>query len=321
LMMPQMSGYELLRRLRAERQTASLPVIMLTARGQPIDRAAAMEAGATAFLAKPVGMRELLNTVSAVLGERKEPKTSAASIVIAVTGLRGGVGATTLATNLATTWALPSDRAVCIVDLSASSGHVALHLGLRPNPNWSSLADVGQLDADAVQAYMIQHASGLHVLASPVIPVIGPGLLRGTVATLLNLLQERYAVTVVDMPSVLNDMAGAVLNAATCILQVIALEPAAVQTALGARRALETWSDRIQVVLNHPNPSDQWPADAVQGLLRQRPIGEIPFDSAQAEALKSGAPLALRSPDSPLAQAVRALAGELDHAAGDAHSG
>ncbi|NLF00078.1 MAG: response regulator transcription factor, partial [Anaerolineales bacterium] len=42
LMMPQMSGYELLRRLRAERQTASLPVIMLTARGQPIDRAAAM---------------------------------------------------------------------------------------------------------------------------------------------------------------------------------------------------------------------------------------------------------------------------------------
>lgn len=62
--MPGMSGFDVLRRLR---RTESVPVIMLTARGDPVDRVVGLELGADDYLAKPFDPRELLARVRAVL--------------------------------------------------------------------------------------------------------------------------------------------------------------------------------------------------------------------------------------------------------------
>ena len=53
VMMPGITGYELCRRLRTETATACVPIIILTARGQPVDREAALEAGADEYMSKP----------------------------------------------------------------------------------------------------------------------------------------------------------------------------------------------------------------------------------------------------------------------------
>ncbi|MBI4605925.1 MAG: response regulator [Planctomycetes bacterium] len=66
-MMPGMNGLEVTKRLRADPATAGTPVIMLTARGQSSDRAQALRAGVSAFLAKPFSPLELLETVRRVL--------------------------------------------------------------------------------------------------------------------------------------------------------------------------------------------------------------------------------------------------------------
>ena len=67
MMMPGRTGLDVLRELRAERELAETPVIMLTARTQAADRAAAAEAGATRFLSKPFSPRELLSVLDEVL--------------------------------------------------------------------------------------------------------------------------------------------------------------------------------------------------------------------------------------------------------------
>ncbi len=65
IMMPQMNGYDVCRRLReAGRQT---PVIMLTAKGEEVDKVLGLELGADDYVTKPVGVRELLARVRAVL--------------------------------------------------------------------------------------------------------------------------------------------------------------------------------------------------------------------------------------------------------------
>lgn len=66
-MMPGMTGIEVLERLRQHPKTASVPVLMLTARGQVKDQQCAMELGATDYVLKPFSPLELLEKITAIL--------------------------------------------------------------------------------------------------------------------------------------------------------------------------------------------------------------------------------------------------------------
>jgi len=63
LMMPEMSGLELLRRIRADARWSALPVVVLTARGGANDRRQAEEAGTTHFLTKPFSSAQLIDQI------------------------------------------------------------------------------------------------------------------------------------------------------------------------------------------------------------------------------------------------------------------
>jgi len=67
VMMPQVDGFEVCRQLRADPATAALPILMLTARAEEVDKVVGLELGADDYLAKPFGERELLARVRALL--------------------------------------------------------------------------------------------------------------------------------------------------------------------------------------------------------------------------------------------------------------
>lgn len=74
VMLPSMNGFEVLRRLRAEESSASLPVLMLTARGEEIDRVVGLEMGADDYLPKPFSSRELVARLRALLRRSAQGK-------------------------------------------------------------------------------------------------------------------------------------------------------------------------------------------------------------------------------------------------------
>ena len=82
VMMPDLDGFELLQRIRDQ---SSVPVIMLTAKGEEDDRVRGLELGADDYITKPFSPRELLSRVRAVL-RRTETESSTASGVIEVDG-------------------------------------------------------------------------------------------------------------------------------------------------------------------------------------------------------------------------------------------
>ncbi|MBX9811738.1 MAG: phosphate regulon transcriptional regulator PhoB [Burkholderiales bacterium] len=84
-MLPGMSGIEFARRLRADRRTRSVPLIMLTARADEQDKLAGLETGADDYLTKPFSPRELNARVKAVL-RRRAPQATDDAVEIA--GLR-----------------------------------------------------------------------------------------------------------------------------------------------------------------------------------------------------------------------------------------
>lgn len=74
-MLPGMSGLELARRLRADPRTRSVPIIMLTARGEERDKIQGLETGADDYVTKPFSPRELLARIQAVLRRRSPQAT------------------------------------------------------------------------------------------------------------------------------------------------------------------------------------------------------------------------------------------------------
>lgn len=311
VMMPGMNGYEVCRQLRQNPATSQIPIIILTARGQPIDRETALAAGADEYIAKPVTMAELLERVNRLLTSKVVRR--AAGGTIAVLSLRGGVGVTTLAVNLAFTLARSSPDQVCLVDLSPSSGHDALQMGLRPDPNWSALALLTSRPGSAtIRNYLLTHPSGVHLLASPFVPVVGGGLSPEMVLAVLAALRENFLYVVADLPAILTEGVMAVLGDADTILLVTAADPSALQTTVGTLQVLKPYASKVRLILNQRGPEPVPSVEALQRVLKHPISGLIPFDPSQARALAQGKPLALSAPDSPLARAVAHLATELE---------
>jgi DNA-binding response OmpR family regulator len=77
IMLPGADGLEICRRIRATPEVASVPVVMLTARGEDVDKIVGLELGADDYLAKPFNPRELVARIRAVLRRRGEasPRT------------------------------------------------------------------------------------------------------------------------------------------------------------------------------------------------------------------------------------------------------
>jgi two-component system phosphate regulon response regulator PhoB len=82
LMLPGMMGTELCKTLRKQEKTAAVPIIMLTARGEEIDRVVGFEVGADDYIVKPFSSRELLLRIKAVLRRSLPDKAEGKSITV-----------------------------------------------------------------------------------------------------------------------------------------------------------------------------------------------------------------------------------------------
>lgn len=79
LMLPGMTGIEVCKAMRSDPKTASIPVIMLTAKGEETDKIVGLEVGADDYMTKPFSIRELAARIKTILkrsGKKEDPKTS-----------------------------------------------------------------------------------------------------------------------------------------------------------------------------------------------------------------------------------------------------
>jgi len=326
VMMPDMNGYEVARRLRAGPRTRNTPLIILTARAQPVDQKSALIAGADAYFSKPVAIEvleakiaELLITGSTAAKPEAEPAAAATATtpppprtgrLICIVGWRGGVGATTLAVNMAA--ALTSaGRRVCLIDLSPTSSHAALMLRLRPKPSWADLPADPALPT--IGPLLLKHKSGLHLLASPE-SHIADGLSPDIFSKTIKILLDVFADVIVDCAPVPDAATRAALAHASSIILPLAPEVASVQTTnaslatLVALRPQGVPPQNWHVVLNNPTPADPMLlADRIEKALNRPIDATLPYEQAHTIALFQGAPLVFTHPNLPYVAALGAL--------------
>ena len=87
IMLPKMDGFEVCRHLRQEKHFATIPVIMLTAKGEEVDRVVGFEMGADDYMVKPFSPRELVLRIKAVL-KRGRGQTESSKDILELRDLR-----------------------------------------------------------------------------------------------------------------------------------------------------------------------------------------------------------------------------------------
>src|SRR5450755_2988361 len=188
VMMPDMDGYEVCRRLRADPTTQGIPIIMFTAKTLVDDKVTGFEAGADDYLTKPTHPAELASRVKAVLARSAAARRSASDsgLVIGVLGAKGGVGATTIAMNVAA--GLGQKESTIVADIRPGQGSLGLSLGLGRSAGMSNLLGrpAAEINARSIENELIAHTSGIRALLCTVRPKEAQGVINpDTVSVIL----------------------------------------------------------------------------------------------------------------------------------------
>jgi pilus assembly protein CpaE len=174
VMMPDMDGYEVTRRLRSNPSTLETPILMFTAKTQLDDKVTGFEVGANDYLTKPTHPSELQARVKTLLARVGEKRANASSTqdenrgyVIGVLGARGGLGTTTMAVNIAAGLQTRTKAEVIVAEMLPGQGTLALDVGVTSPKGLVDLLSVTKLSEitrERVRDALVQHGSGLKLL-------------------------------------------------------------------------------------------------------------------------------------------------------------
>lgn len=316
VMMPGLDGYEVLRRLKARTDAPLLPVLMLTADDTVEGKIKAFTAGAADYLAKPFDAAELVARVKALLRRFAGAAVAHAveGTVLAVFSLRGGCGVSTLAANLAAGLAQIWGRPVALVDLALAAGYSALLFNLPLQHTWADLARIppAELDADLVERTLLEHPSGVRVLAAPRGPQFAEAVSAEHVTQVIRLLKSRYPYVVLDLAHDFSPTNLAALDTAHRIVTIMTPDLASAYVtarALDVFETLEYNKDRIYLVLNWTFERGGLARKEMEAFLKHPTSLVIPFaPDPIIKAVNTGVPPVLDAPESPLGTLLEDLA-------------
>ena len=172
VMLPGMDGFEVAKRLRADPQTADIPILMFTAKSQVDDKLAGFDAGADDYLTKPAHPAELTARVKKLLRQShaSAPPKVARSLPerwsIGLIGAKGGLGTSTIAINLGILLHQESKENVVVADMRPGQGTIGLELGHPALNGLASLLALGpkRVNTKAIEKALVSYLPGLRVL-------------------------------------------------------------------------------------------------------------------------------------------------------------
>ena len=280
----------------------------------------AIRAGAQEVLKKPLDkavLQEAVERVSRSGAARSAGETRARSI-ITVFGPKGGVGASTIAANLAVSFKVRYGVSAVIADFDHASGTAANILGLKAERSIADLVRAPQIDSPTVHMNLLYHRNGTAVLAQPEdlnkLEVVSPAQAGGMV----DALSSSFDVVVIDAPHAIDEVSLELFDRSTSILVVLELSIAGIRA---ARRALDVFErlrytsvpDRVKLVVNRYSRSHgSISLDQLYDAIQTRAFHTIQNDYQRVfTSVSAGQPLCQDDPDSAAAMDITALAGKL----------
>ena len=315
------------------------PIIMMSVQGEQDYLRRSMLAGAREFLVKPFSADELINAIRHVHELEKVkraryaqaapaaagPANAAAaapaardqSQVITFFSPKGGVGRTTIATNLAVALHQTTQKPVVLVDGSLPFGDIAVILNMSPKAK--TVADLvgsfDNMDSDVLESVLVPHSTGIKVMLAPPTPESAELITGANMKRALELLRERYAYIVVDTWPSFQEQVITMLDAADVILTLMTLEITSlknVRVFMEIAEKLGYGEEKLQLVANRNDSSGGIKASDVEASLGRKIPHTIMSDGRTLVLpVNRGVPFVISHKESQVAKDIFTLAQRL----------
>lgn len=230
--------------------------------------------------------------------------------VVTVIGASGGVGKTTIATNLAASFA-EFGLKTCLVDLSLQFGDVGLFTNIKPTFTVYDLM-VNSNDFNPNMNLFIEHVNpNLFVLPAPVLPEQADYITRSMVAKMIKSLSLYFDVVVFDTPSIINDICLELFQLSHQIVLVTTKDLGSLKNSKLAIDILAKLhvDDKVKLVINkYDSPKFVVEDDAVRRMLGIKVISHIPHtNTITGNAINMGVPFIYSYPREAISDSIREL--------------
>jgi len=289
----------------------------------------AMVSGASDYLVAPLNGRTVGEAIHAVLertsagggggapGSGASPSTTnaspaAAGMVITVFGAKGGIGKTTISTNLAVALATQGRASVALVDFDTRFGDVAIMLDSSSETSLADAArDIEKLDRTSIRRYLTRHPSGVSLLPASMNPSDWDAIDLSQIERVVHLLAQTHDYVILDTPGAFNETVALALDLATVVLLVTSMDMASIKDTSLCLNMLRSWSfpeEKVRLTVNHSNLANSVKETDISRTLDYRIFWSIPYDEMVSKSTQVGQPLVLWKPKSRAAANLTHLA-------------
>jgi pilus assembly protein CpaE len=300
------------REIRRERYTA---VIGTAPKADPEVMLRAMRAGIQEFLIAPPDPKDLSAAVDRLM--RRTQSAVDHGEIIAVYTAKGGLGASTVATNIAHGFAKnhPGARSA-LADMVIAGGDIRVQLNLNPSYDLGDLvAKIDRIDSELLNSLLTPTSGGVWVLPAPDSPEADEQVDANTVSTIIQHLRQNFLFTVIDCEHQLNERTLAALDSADRIVLVTQLNVGALrstQRTIQLCTRLGYSKEKVCVVVNRFQSGEVLSPGDAEEVLKAPIFFKLPNEYRVASAaLTNGVPVAEFDPGSKLGAAFGQLAGKL----------
>ncbi len=289
-----------------------LPLIVYSSLADGGSVRRAMLAGAKDYLTQPVDSEMVTNSIRVVLDQEEHRQRrisgevpqvqNAGGTVITVFGAKGGIGKTTIATNLATALHRETNQTVALVDMDTRFGDVAIMMDVPVDRNIADLTRrLDQVDRTNIKEYLVPHPSGVGILPAPSHPGDWNVVTPDHIEQVVRLLAQTHDFVILDTPGTFNEMVAAALEMATVVLLVTSMDVASIKDTVLALNMLRSWSfprEKVKLAINHANVANSVKDKDVVRTLEYDVFWQIPYDEAVTKSTQLGQPIVLTKPGS-----------------------
>ena len=286
----------------------------------------AIRAGAVEFLRRPVQRDDLGAALEKLLRLRRGSQPPArAGKITSVFSTKGGLGVTTLATNLAVCLSERSPGSTILADLDTRQSDIATFLNLRQTYSvLDALENIERLDESLLHGLLVKHASGLLVLPGPT-RIERTQLPADRVQAALEIIRSHFGHVVLDLRHDFDPGTIAALEASDTILYLTSLTVSALRSGsagLAALRHLGLNLQRLKVVVMRDGTGEDVTLKHAQEALGVPIYWRTPSDySTVVSSINTGQPVVTAAPRSKIAKNLRELAGGLYRPGSPSRSG
>jgi pilus assembly protein CpaE len=231
--------------------------------------------------------------------------------IVSVMSPKGGVGKTTVATNIAVGLAQRAPGSTVIVDLDVQFGDVASGLDLEPH---HFLADVvhgaARYDAVVMKTFLTQHKSGLYAICAPNVPSDADKITADDITHLLQGLAADFRYVVIDTAPGMSETTLAALDATTDLILLSSMDVPGIRglkKELDTIRELELTLNSRQVVLNCADHKGLLSVADVEATIGTKVDLALPRSKAALTSVNQGIPLLQSGVRDPLTKQLRTL--------------